>query len=136
MTDLEFVQGVIDSDGSNCAGMVCSHCPFDSDNNDCLDDDILLTKAKAWLENYKKEHKMEGIKVTVTEKAVEKKSEYPCFKISTADSYPPKEVVFFTEKSTGYCVTGNDVHAHKYFSDCWCEYRFIPFHGKIEIEVE
>ena len=79
---------------------------------------------------------MEGIKVTVEEKKAEKNGEYPCYKISTVDSCPPKEVVFFTKQSSGYCVTGNDTHGINYFSDCWCEDRFIPFHGKITIEVE
>ena len=89
-----------------------------------------------WWPIRNKEHSMDGIKVTVEEKKVEKKSEYPCYKISTADSYPPNEVVFFTKESEGYCIAGNPNREDVYFSDSWCENRFTPFHGKITIEVE
>ena len=79
---------------------------------------------------------MSEIKVTVEEKKVEKKSEYPCFKISTSNSYPPNQVVFFTKESEGYYIAGDPIRKNVYFSNGWCEDRFIPFHGTITIEVE
>ena len=130
MTDLEFVEKVIENNGYCVSIGECKkECPIRRSLCPDYKNSYVLKTAQAWLENYK-EKNMDGIKVTVTKKAVEKKSEYPCIK--QADDL----FVLFDSKYSGMVIKQNSAWRVGYYSATWVEEKFTPFHGKIEIEVE
>lgn len=96
---------------------------------------IPFREYKAWLKNYEKENGMDGIKVTVEEKKVEKKSEYPCYKICTDDANLGM-IILFTSQCEGMVIKMSGHRRIGYMSQCWDESKFVPFHGTITIEVE
>lgn len=132
MTDYEFVKSIYDNDGCDDKTMTdCKRCPL---RGSWCADKSNVRKAKAWLENYEKENSMDGINVTVEEKKVDRKSEYPCYKVSLSGT---KRIVLFTKPRSGVVVsTDKNWNSLGLYLESWVESGFIPFHGTIKIEVE
>ena len=128
MTEYDFVNKVFENRGrcANIIGRSCRDCPIY--NVVCSPDNVLY-RAKVWLENYEKEHKMDGIKVTVVEKGAVNKEKYPiymkCFKGENKGT-----IVCFVKDDVGFAF------GKPWVGTIWDKSMFAPFHGTITIEVE